>query len=134
MPREWHEDSADFVLVLEDLQDWDNADHLAGLSLDRARCCIAQLAGLHAWSTKPPNADVLEAFPSIDTADDARPATCLRSARVGRSTATMPPRRFPPLSAKFAERFAELAPAALDALSERSMLLHGDIRADNMFF
>jgi hypothetical protein len=42
------ENSADFVLVLEDLQDWDNADHLAGLSLDRARCCIAQLAGLHA--------------------------------------------------------------------------------------
>ena len=39
------ENSADFVLVLEDLRDWDNADHLAGLSLDRARCCIAQLAG-----------------------------------------------------------------------------------------
>jgi thiamine kinase-like enzyme len=36
--------------------------------------------------------------------------------------------------ARFAERFAEHAPTALAALTERSMLLHGDIRADNMFF
>src|SRR5258707_8294205 len=44
------EDSVDFVLLLEDLADWDNADHLAGLPMERARTCIAQLAGLHAWS------------------------------------------------------------------------------------
>ena len=57
--------TADFVLLMEDLAHWDNADHLAGLSMDRARTCIDALAGLHAWSTS--NADVLEAFPSIDT-------------------------------------------------------------------
>ena len=66
-PRGWPTDSADFVLVLEDLQDWDNADHLAGLSMDRARLCIEQLAGLHAWSTDPANAAALSAFPSLDT-------------------------------------------------------------------
>ncbi len=44
--------TADFVLLLEDLQHWDNADHLAGLSMDRARVCIDALAGLHAWSTR----------------------------------------------------------------------------------
>ncbi len=37
----WPTTPADFVLVLEDLQHWDNADHLAGLSMDRARMCIA---------------------------------------------------------------------------------------------
>ena len=36
--------------------------------------------------------------------------------------------------ARFAERFAELRRTALAALTERDMLLHGDIRADNMFF
>jgi thiamine kinase-like enzyme len=36
--------------------------------------------------------------------------------------------------AAFAEQFADRAPAALQAMTERSMLLHGDIRADNMFF
>jgi Ecdysteroid kinase-like family len=61
------EGSADFVLVLEDLCDWDNADHLVGLSLDRAKLCIEQLAGLHACSIDGRNTAVLEAFPSIDT-------------------------------------------------------------------
>src|SRR6201999_4296809 len=35
---------------------------------------------------------------------------------------------------RYAERFAEHAGTALRALTERSMLIHGDIRADNMFF
>ncbi|AGB22492.1 protein of unknown function (DUF227) [Mycobacterium sp. JS623] len=125
--------SADFVLVLEDLCDWDNANHLAGLSLNRARMCIEQLAGLHAWSTDRRNTAVLEAFPSIDTPiarDLLVPAfgpgwqiyLDKSSARVSSAVAG------------FAERFTEAAGQALDALSARSMLLHGDIRADNMFF
>jgi hypothetical protein len=83
--------------VLEDLQDWDNADHLAGLSLDRARCCIAQLAGLHAWSINPVNADALREFPSLDmpmTRDLLPP----RSSRRGPSTARKQARRFRMLS------------------------------------
>jgi aminoglycoside phosphotransferase (APT) family kinase protein len=127
------EDSGDFVLVLEDLQDWDNADHLEGLSLDRARCCIAQLAALHAWSTEPANADVLAAFPSIDSpmTRDLLPAAFGAAWQIYRDKANAP---VPPAVAKYAERFAELAPAAIQALSERAMLIHGDIRADNMFF
>jgi aminoglycoside phosphotransferase (APT) family kinase protein len=127
------ENAADFVLVLEDLRDWDNADHLAGLSLDRARSCIAQLAGLHAWSVGSANADALEAFPSLDTpmTRDMLPAAFEPAWRVYRDNATAP---VPPAVAKYAERFAEFAPQAMDALSERSMLIHGDIRADNMFF
>ena len=60
-------DSADFVLVLEDLQGWDNADHLAGLSMHRARLCIEELAGMHAWSVTAADANALNAFPSLDT-------------------------------------------------------------------
>ena len=127
------ENSDDFVLLLEDLRDWDNADHLAGLSLDRARCCIAQLAALHAWSTKPAHADVLTAFPSLDTpmTRDLLPAAFEAAWQIYRDKASAP---IPPAVAKYAERFAELAPTAIQALSERPMLLHGDIRADNMFF
>ena len=40
----------------------------------------------------------------------------------------------PAAVADFAERFGDFAGQALEALTERSMLLHGDIRADNMFF
>ena len=61
------DEGSDFVLVLEDLRDWENVDHLAGLTLDQARLVIAQLAGLHAWSAEPPNTVLGQSFPSIDT-------------------------------------------------------------------
>lgn len=125
--------STDFVLLLEDLQDWDNADHLVGLSLERTRLCIAQLAGLHAWSAAPGNADVAALFPSIDTqiTREILPAVFGQGWQVFREKAQM---SIPPAVTRYAERFAEHASAALRALAERQMLLHGDIRADNMFF
>lgn len=127
------DNGVDFVLLLEDLADWDNADHLAGLSMGRARTCIRQLAGLHAWSCRESNSAVLEKFPSIDTAiarDLLLPAFApgWDIYRAQNDTAV------PPAVAAFAERFAQRAGEALSALTERNMLLHGDIRADNMFF
>lgn len=122
----------DFVLVLEDLRDWENADHLAGLSLARAQLCIQQLAGLHTWSAGVDEA-VLQEFPSIDstlTRDLFLPAFA-PGWQLYRDHTRRP---VPAATAAFAERFADLAPAALTALADRNMLLHGDIRADNMFF
>ncbi|HXB86765.1 phosphotransferase [Mycobacterium sp.] len=127
------EDSADFVLVLEDLRDWDNADHLAGLSMHQARLCIEQLAGMHAWSVTATDPTALDAFPSLDTPiarEILHPAFEL-GWRVYRDRSTV---AVPDAVAKYADRFVELAPKALAALTVRSMLLHGDIRADNMFF
>lgn len=124
---------ADFVLVLEDLADWVNADHLAGLSLGQARVAIGQLAGLHAWSVTDAEPDALAEFPSLDTpvVRDVLVAAFGIGWQIYRdkSAATVSP-----AVARFAERFTELAPQALAALTERAMLLHGDIRADNMFF
>ena len=127
------DDTADFVLLLEDLQHWDNADHLAGLSMDRARVCIDALAGLHAWSTHAANPAALESFPSIDTPI----ARDLLVPAFGPGWQVYVEKSSAPVSsavAAFAERFADHAGVALDALTERSMLLHGDIRADNLFF
>jgi len=126
-------DSADFVLLLEDLGDWENADHLAGLSMDRARLCIEQLAGLHAWSLESANAAALEAFPSLDTpiARDLLLPAFGPGWQLYREHSGQP---MPAELATFAERFADAAVAALPALTERDMLLHGDIRADNLFF
>ncbi len=123
--------TADFVLLMEDLAHWDNADHLAGLSMDRARTCIGELAGLHAWSTG--NADVLEEFPSIDSAiarDLLVPAFWPGWQMYREKSSAYVPAAVD----AFAEQFAERAVEALPALAERSMLLHGDIRADNLFF
>lgn len=125
--------TGDFVLILEDLKDWHNADHLAGLSLDQARRALDQLAGLHAWSMSPAAGDVPAQFPSLDTpvARELLIPVFAPAWQIYREHTRTP---IPDAVADFAERFAELAPQALTALSERTMLLHGDIRADNMFF
>lgn len=126
-------DGDTFILVLEDLRDWDNADHLAGLSLERTPLCIHALADMHAWSVQNSDIAALQEFPEIDnplTRDLFLPAFTPGWQMYLDKTA----QPVPPAVARFAERFAELAPQALDALSQRSMLLHGDIRADNMFF
>lgn len=126
-------DSADFVLLLEDLRDWDNADHLAGLSLERARLCITQLAGLHAWSVEPSNSAALQVFPSFDmpAVRDLLVPAFGPGWDVYRTHSRAP---VPDSVVRFAERFGEHAATALAGLTERSMLIHGDIRADNMFF
>jgi aminoglycoside phosphotransferase (APT) family kinase protein len=125
--------TADFVLLMEDLKDWDNADHLAGLSMRQARICIDALAGLHAWSTDDANAGALEGFPNIDTpiARDLLvpafgPGWQIYLAESGTTVSSA--------VTQLAEQFTEHAAEALQALTERSMLLHGDIRADNLFF
>jgi aminoglycoside phosphotransferase (APT) family kinase protein len=125
--------TADFVLLLEDLRHWDNADHLAGLSMNQARVCIDALAGLHAWSTDDTNAAALEGFPSIDTPiarDLLWPAFGPGwQIYLKKSSASVPA-----AVTRFADQFTKGAAEALQALTDRSMLLHGDIRADNLFF
>lgn len=127
------DDSADFVLVMEDLREWENADHLAGLSIERARLCIQQLAGLHAWSVEPANSAALQVFPRFDmpAVRDLLVPAFGPGWEIYRTHSAAPVRQS---VARFAERFTEHAATALDGLTERSMLLHGDIRADNMFF
>ncbi len=124
---------ADFVLVMEDLADWVNADHLAGLSMRQARVAIRQLAGLHAWSATTADSDALDAFPGLDTpvVRELLVAAFGIGWRTYRDKSPLP---VPGPVERYAERFTEFAPQALSALTERRMLLHGDIRADNMFF
>jgi hypothetical protein len=126
--------SVDFVLLLEDLREWDNADQLGGLSVEQVRLCLEQLAGLHAWSLRVAHPPTLcTSFPSIDTpvTREVFPSLFVHGWQVFREHA-----RIPVTAAmdRLAGRFAEYAAAALDALTERPMLLHGDIRADNLFF
>lgn len=101
--------------------------------MDQARVCIESLAGLHAWSTDDRNAAVLGTFPSIPRRLPAI-CLCLRSDRGGTSILRSHRPRFRPPLPGFVEQFTARAAEALQALTERSMLLHGDIRADNLFF
>ena len=79
------------------------------------------------------NTAALQQFPSLDTpiARDLLHPAFGPGWQIYRDNSDAP---VPPPVAQYAERFAEHAPTALRALTEREMLLHGDIRADNMFF
>jgi Ser/Thr protein kinase RdoA (MazF antagonist) len=101
--------------------------------MERARLCITQLAGLHAWSANTANTAVLEEFPPLDT-PIARDLFLPAFGPGWQVYLDKSPQPVPSKVAGYADRFAEYAPSALAALTERSMLLHGDIRADNMFF
>lgn len=127
------DNGVDFVLLLEDLADWDNADHLAGLPIDRARTCLESLAGLHAWSVQPGNDSVVQRFPSIDN-PTVRDVMVPAFGYGWQMYLERGNRVVPPSIADFFERYADHSPLALAALTEREMLLHGDIRADNLFF
>jgi aminoglycoside phosphotransferase (APT) family kinase protein len=130
---EINDNAADFVLVMEDLQGWENADHLAGLTMEQARLAIAGLAGLHGWSADPANAIPAGVFPGLDdpaVREVFFPVFGL-AWPIYTEHATVP---VPPAVAHFVENFTDYAAQALDTLNRRSMLLHGDIRADNLFF
>ena len=123
--------AGDFVLVMEDLSGWENADHLAGLTMAQARTAISGLAALHSWpgATEIPSG----VFPSLDTPlvrDLFFPVFGL-AWPVYLEHASEP---VPPAVARFAERFPDCAAHALDVLGRPNTLLHGDIRADNLFF
>jgi aminoglycoside phosphotransferase (APT) family kinase protein len=126
-------EGSDFVLVLEDLRDWDNVDHLIGFTLDQARRVIAELATLHAWSLEPPNIGLAVPFPSIDTPmmRDVLPAVFAAGWQVYRDHSD---NDVSPSMARHADRFVTRACAAMPVLTEQNMLVHGDIRADNVFF
>jgi len=127
------DNGVDFVLLLEDLAGWENADHLAGLSMDRARTTLKALAGLHAWSCRSSNRAALQQFPSFDNPPvrDAMVPAFGYGWQVYRDRSDNTP---PPGFDEFFANFGDHAPTALAALTEHDMLLHGDIRADNLFF
>jgi thiamine kinase-like enzyme len=128
------DDSSNFALVLEDLQTWENADYVTGITVERARSCMAHLAGLHAWSAEAANSDVVARFPSVgaQVMRELLPSAFGIGWQTYVESAESP--IIPASVARFADRFTEHAPRALDVLTERTMLVHGDFRADNLFF
>jgi ecdysteroid kinase len=126
--------SNDFVIVMEDLAELENADHLAGLSFGRVEAVLDELAHFHAWGwDMKPSATNNPAFLRVD---DARMSGLFAVgaaggwpiySKVGRATA-------PQGLAEVIEEFTSSLPVLLSALTEPATLVNGDLRADNLFF
>ena len=126
--------TTDFVLVIDDLGELECADHLAGLSLERAERVIDELARFHAWGWGlSPTGAQHPAFVAIDSPVTIGLFTFGIAAgwetyrRHGRAEA-------PAGLADVIENFAELLPAMVASVAEPVTLINGDLRADNLFF
>ena len=137
-PRAHHvgrgRDTADFMLVLEDLQGWENGNHFDGLSMSRARGTLSALAGLHAWSSDPSRAPGVQDL--VASLDNARYRTSMPALFASGWPVYLEHARRRPSNRidEFARSFRDHFPALLDGLTERDELIHGDIRADNVLF
>lgn len=128
------DDSTDFTIVLEDLGGWENGNHYEGLPLARATACLDQLAALHGWSATPENVAGLEQrFPPLDSpiVRQAFPMLAAEGWGVYKAQAREP---IPSDVAAYVEDLPRHIVTLLEGLSERRCLIHGDIRADNLFF
>ncbi len=127
-------DSTDFVLVLEDLGQLRSVDQVAGASLDDTRAVLTAMGRFHAmwWGHEdipamsdrflPINNPVyIAALPDVFAG--GWPG-CLEH-----DAATLPP-----ALVEHGNRFGELVPWLLEEMMEPATFVHGDWRADNVFF
>ncbi len=128
------EETAAFVLLLEDLGGLDAGDHLDGLHIERVERVIDALAEFHAWAwgLKP---DVTRAQPFLSIDDPITQG--LYSMGVPAGWATYQDHGQVPITSRlgaFIDQFAHHLPRLLGSVSEPPTLLNGDLRADNLFF
>jgi hypothetical protein len=129
------DEGTDFVLVLEDLAPLTAGDQLTGLTLEQAERVIDQLARFHAWSWGSPLLDELaDTFPALDSP---------RGRAIGEQWAQAFPVGWKvapelagdlitPRIAAFADHMASHAESLIEELAGPRVLVHGELRADNL--
>ncbi len=128
------EESSDFVLVMEDLSHLTSIDQVDGVSIDDAKVAITAMAEFHApwWQHEDipalserflpiENPVYLAALPGVF---DGGWAGCQEH---GADKLT-------PELIEHGDRFGELVPWLLEEMMEPATFVHGDWRADNVFF
>lgn len=126
------DDEQNFILLMEDLQDYRLGDQVAGAGLAETELCLEQLARLHAsfWNA----VEGLAWVPLIEGSTHAN--NYLRGAEHGwpqteRVFGHVIPKSIPSLMG----RFLAVLPRLQKALATAPLtLIHGDFRLENLFF
>lgn len=128
------QDTTDFVLVIEDLSDLDPLDQLAGLTPAQADAAVDALARFHGWGWESDRlGSYADRFPRLDGEIAAAVygqfahffAIAWQSVREA-PVVTGPARTV-------GNRWTELLPFFVAELSTPRTLVHGELRAENMF-
>jgi len=127
-------DSTDFVLVLEDLSTLEPANQLKGLTLELAETAVGELARFHAWSWEHDRLQALaDRFPPLDS----EPAAGVYGKFAEFFGMSWQSARELPVVAdevkEFGDRWGESLPTFVAELSTPRTIVHGELRADNLF-
>lgn len=133
---EMAEDSTDFVLLIEDLSDTAQADQIHGLTLAQAETAIDDLARFHTWASSEGRPERYAAqFPAIDSprgrSVNEQFAQFFAATWPGvlETTGDTIPTEIHALG----ERFPTLTEFFTTELAQPRTIIHGELRADNMF-
>jgi Ecdysteroid kinase-like family len=127
-------DSTDFVLVLEDLSTLEPANQLKGLTLEQAATAVDELARFHAWSWEHERLQRLaDRFPPLDS--ELAASVYAQFAQFF-DMSWQSARNLPVVAdevKEFGDRWSELLPTFVAELSTPRTIVHGELRADNLF-
>lgn len=125
------DDTQDFVLLIEDLSEFEIGDQVAGCSLDQARMVIAMIARLHASAWQPD-----QSFGLVSHNNPAQRDGMIAGFDMGWPIVLERFRELVPEAGLIAgERMASATPWLLREMSASPVCLtHADVRLDNVFF
>lgn len=121
----------DFVLLIEDLSDFEIGDQVAGCSLDQARMVVSTIARLHASAWQPD-----QSFGLVSHNNPRQRDGMIAGFDMGWPVVVDRFRELVPESGMLAgQRMAEATPSLLREMSTTPVCLtHADVRLDNVFF
>jgi Ecdysteroid kinase-like family len=128
------EGSTDFVLAIEDLSHLEPANQMQGLTLEQAQTAVDNLARFHAhfWESER-LAQLADRFPPLDGEQaDAIYAQFTQFFAMAWQSA----RELPVVAdevKRFGDRYGELLPFMVEQLATPRTIVHGELRAENLF-
>lgn len=129
---EWHQDTGDFVLVLEDMAPARQGDQVAGCDVDTAAATVAELARLHGPRWDDPELDRVD-WLSRRAPEDADALAGLWEMMLPGFLATYRP-HLTDAQAAVLNAFGPRLTGWLDARRGPRTVTHGDFRLDNLLF
>ncbi|GLB81088.1 ecdysteroid 22-kinase family protein [Mycobacterium kiyosense] len=127
-------ESTDFVLVLEDLSGLEPANQLKGLTLELAETAVVELAKFHAWSWNHERLPGLaERFPPLDS---ERAAGVYGQFAQFFGLSWQSARELSVVAddvKQFGDSWGEMLPTFVTELATPRTIVHGELRADNLF-
>lgn len=128
------EDTTDFVLIMEDVGALEAADQIEGVSLEQAKTVLTKMAEFHAaWWQHDDIPELSNTF--LPIVNDVYLAALPGVFEGGwPNCQEFGADQLTPEIIEFGNRFASLVPWLLESMAQPATFVHGDWRADNVFF